>query len=410
MLKRMNNQGFSIIAITLIIIVFLIIGGTFWLVYSHYHHKPSTSPTTASGNSFKIVGNKIISPNGSRFVPYGFVVPCAAYTNEGSISRICQGYDVSQNSATAEINAAATYWHANILRFQLAQENLFSGPNGSVNQSYVNLVDSLVSQANSHGMVADLTLQEELAGGLAFPSASSLAFWQFMATHFKNNPYVFFDLYNEPQLGVKAAGSEANIWNIWRNGGTALYQSDSKGLGYSQVNYVGMQTLADAIRSEGANNIIIAESNNKDQSLTELPTHYLSGYNIAYGVEPSPKHNKTQAEMYTNFGQYQQHVAIVPDAFIDTYGDASCDPNSPVDVPNILNYLKDIGMGVIYWTLDPGVGIVGNNLENPTYYPTGVSSIASNNCPGTHSGAIPTNAYGPGAIIHSFYQANSIQF
>lgn len=48
----------------------------------------------------------------------------------------------------------------------------------------------------------------------------------------------------------------------------------------------------------------------------------------------------------------------MPEAFLDNYGAATCDPHSPVDLPPLLNYLKSINMGLIFWTLDPGVGIV----------------------------------------------------
>jgi hypothetical protein len=349
--------------------------------------------------------------NGKQFIPYGFVVACAAYPDMTDISRLCTGDDISHNTGNAVIKAAAVTWHANIVRLQVAQEDLFSGAGGSVNQAYVNLVDGLVSEANSLGMVAIVTLQEELAGGYAFPTASSTAFWQYMAGHYKNNPDVFFDLYNEPQLGTNAAGSTANVWNIWQNGGEALVQTDSSGLGTTDITYVGMQSLVNTIRAQGANNIIIAESNDKDQNLSELPSHLLSGSNIAYGIEPNLHGDNTQAEQYTRFGQYASKWLIMPEAFLDIYGDESCDPTSASDIPGLFSYLKSLDMGLVSWSLDPGIDIVGTNLAVPTSYSaSAMQSFNSANCPntGSGSGTSQNNPIGAGQLIQQYYQVNSV--
>ena len=112
----------------------------------------SASATSVSG-SFEVVGNQIIAPNGQQFVPYGVVVQCASI-KMANVSKLCAGSGSSANSGTSIISAAATDWNASVVRLQLAQENLFSGPDGTVNPTYVQLVDGLVSEANSLGMVS----------------------------------------------------------------------------------------------------------------------------------------------------------------------------------------------------------------------------------------------------------------
>lgn len=415
-LKQINkNQlGFGYLEILVLLIIISIVSFGAWYVLNH---KPKTLnsivslPSSSSiSTGFFVAGNKIIGPNGKQFVPYGVVIECPSLTKP--VTSLCQGNYLTHNTASAQIEAAAKYWNMNILRFQVAQEQLFNHK-GSINYPYLNLIDSLVKQTNSLGMVAIITLQEEHYNGPAYPTSTATTFWKFMAQHFKNSPDVFFDLYNEPRLPTNAlASTNSSIWSIWQNGGQAYLSSGKKNGTTNQIiNYVGMQNLVNTIRDQGANNIIIAESPNYDQDLSGLPSHFLTGNNIAYGIEPNLKNDTTQISQYNTFGQYTKKWPIMPEAFLDNEGTQFCDPNSPVDLPNLLTYLKSLNMGLIFWTLTPGDGIVGNNLAEPTSYPVGVSSISSPTCPykGQNFNPLPNNTIGDGSLIMSYYKANSVK-
>jgi len=407
-----NKNVFSLLELLSIFLIVSILGLVSWFVYSKVSQKnisKSASTTTLSSRqgSFAVEGNKIIGPNGKQFIPYGVVIECPSMVMPEQ--ELCTGYDVTGNSGSAMVEAASKDWHMNIVRFQVAQEHLFHS-DGSINTKYLTLINGLIKEANSLNMVAIITLQEEHYRGPAFPTASATTFWKFMSNQYKNNPDVFFDLYNEPRLSATAAGSVANMWNIWQNGGSALYSTGDSYIGTNKINYVGMQSLINTIRSQGSNNIIIAESPNYDEDLSGVPTHQLTGGNIAYGVEPNLKHDTTQAEQYMTFGQYTKTWPIMPEAFLDNYGSNFCDPNSPVDLPKLLKYLKELKMGLIFWSLQPGTGIVGHNLNHPTSYPAGSKTIASPLCHFKgNSAEDPNTSIGDGAIIKSFYEANSIQ-
>jgi hypothetical protein len=282
------------------------------------------------------------------------------------------------------------------LRFQVAQESLFSGPGGSVNQTYLNLVDSMVKQANSLGMVAIVTLQEEeYDKNQLLPEASSVKFWQFMANNFKSDPDVFYDIYNEPRLTTKDAGGESNVWNIWQHGGTI--DGDT---------YVGMQTMVNTIRGTGANNIIVAESNYFDTDLSQITTHLLTGSNIAYGFEPGIKgKDSNPAAWDTAFGQYASQIPLMPEAFIQYLGGHGCNDDAPTVLPQLLNYLKEKNIGIIVFSLESGVTFMGSSPTSPTSY-DGQSSIS---CP-TFNGVekpIQGTTVGDGQTILSYFKANS---
>ncbi len=359
-------------------------------------------------DSFYVKRSKIIGPNGKQFVPYGVVIDCAAKSKP--VTSLCQGKYLADNTALAQVNAAAAYWDMNIIRFNVAQEQLFSS-HGNINHPYLKLIDDLVRRTNQLGMVATITLQEEYYKGPAFPTLTATRFWKFMAQHYRNDPDVFFDLYNEPRLPAAALQAGSHLWNIWRNGGTAYLSTGDNGTTNELVHYVGMQSLVNTIRQQGARNIIIAEGTNYDENLGGLPTHLLTGGNIAYGIEPNLRKDPTQPSQYLAFGQYTKKWPIVPESFLDRVGSKFCDPLSPTQVPQLLSYLKRLHMGLLFWTMIPGIAIVGKNLDRPTSYPSGARTIASPMCPykGHRVIYLPHNTIGAGSLIMSFYKENSVR-
>lgn len=339
------------------------------------------------GNSFNVVGNKIIGPNGKPYAPYGFILECLAFKNPTSTSAC----NKAVNSDSDKIKATAGFWHGNTVRLQVASENLLD--QSPYDSAFMNLMDKEVNLATNLGMVTILTMQQEEYQGPIFLTPDSVTFWKIMADHYKNNPYVFFDMFNEPKISISTTGSANNMWNIWQNGGVA---NDGK-------TYVGYQTVVNAIRGQGANNIIIAEGPATDSTLGQLPTHYLKGANIAYGIETNLyPGSRTPTDWYNEWGQYKKVVPIMPEAFRDNIG-KECDPDSPTDVPALLSYEKSIGMGVLYWTLASGIVTTNANLTTPTTY-AGHTTIT---CPtGGPADIDPANTIGPGADLLAWFKAN----
>ncbi len=258
------------------------------------------SALASTSGTYNVVGNKIVDPNGAKFVPYGFVVSCLS-----APVIWCTNARPHQTSAIAQqVQAAGTMWHANTVRFQVAQEHLFD--QAPYDATYLSQLDTVVNQANSLGMVAVISLQEEKYNGPVMPTQSAVDFWNLIAAHYANNPRVFFDLYNEPRLTeVQAGGDLQLVWSIWRNGGTV-----------GGVTYVGMQALVDGIRATGANNIVIAEGTLWATSLLGIPQWALSGTNIAYGIKPSLAGTSVDPQTwYADFGAVASQVPVFPQEF-----------------------------------------------------------------------------------------------
>jgi hypothetical protein len=90
----------------------------------------------------------------------------------------------------------------------------------------------------------------------------SLAFWSSVASTFKANPAVLFDLFNEPYVGGGASGyaNGADYWAIWLNGGTTTQLSVNSGTTLIPGTWssVGMNQMIAAVRATGATNVVMA--------------------------------------------------------------------------------------------------------------------------------------------------------
>ncbi len=145
--------------------------------------------------------------------------------------------------------AVMASWHVNAVRVPL-NEDCWLGING-VNPAhsgitYQDAVAGYVRALGDAGMIAILDLHWNAPGSSLSDSQHVMAdrdhapaFWISVASRFKRNPAVMFDLYNEPN----------NIsWGCWRSGCLTDHGWEA----------AGMQSLVDAVRGTGATQPIIA--------------------------------------------------------------------------------------------------------------------------------------------------------
>ncbi|MGH9084200.1 MAG: glycoside hydrolase family 5 protein, partial [Acidimicrobiales bacterium] len=142
-------------------------------------------------------------------------------------------------------------------------------PDGS-SWRYRELVDEEVRRYTQRGIMVILDLHASSRGeatGCAadghvlheMPDVRSVAFWAGVAERYRDEPYVAFDLYNEPHLhDALEAPTEAEAERIWRDGGAVTYR-DRSGLVPRTATYwtVGFQRLYDVIRETGATNLVL---------------------------------------------------------------------------------------------------------------------------------------------------------
>jgi hypothetical protein len=203
-----------------------------------------TSPT------FTTRGTRILDPSGADFVLGGLQL--GAFTVPWRWGGAFQ---------VPELQGAFVYaWGANAVRLSLAQELwLANCPSrlGNEPMRYRDAVYRYVNDATNRGLtviVALSTTERGEATGCDEPrrpylkemaDARSPSFWRSVAATFRTNPWVIFDLYNEPH---DISGS------VWRDGGEVRYRD---GLLTRSYEAVGMQDLYRAVRETGAQNLVL---------------------------------------------------------------------------------------------------------------------------------------------------------
>jgi len=231
---------------------------------THFVAEPSL--TTRTSGSRTVVGplhtsgNKLYDANGPLVLRglhrFGF---------EGSVRHL----GIPNNFTPIEISRAKE-WGANVIRLSLAS-SFWLGTSCHFDPTYATRVDQAVQWITGAGMVALVDYHWNSitdcspVGGQLMADRRGPAFLTALAKRYKGNPLVAFDLYNEPH------DISDSVWlhGGWVTSGGTAWQA------------TGMQTLYDAVRSAGANNVVVVSGNSWGN---KLPSVRVRGTNIVYGV------------------------------------------------------------------------------------------------------------------------------
>ncbi len=303
------------------------------------------SPTASLPTvTYQVSGAKILDNHGHVFLPYG-VHLMGLYTSNWRHDLAIAHLNRDQMAAARKI------WHSNTVSIQLASANLFATT--PYDSEYLTRIDQEVTWAHQEGMNILLVLQYEATTQQPLPTQDSIRFWDFMSSHYRDDPWVFFDVFNEP---VRPPGlSEAETWPLWQQGGDG---------------YVGMQELVNTIRKNGAENLIFVDGLAAGEDLNGVPAHRIRGDNIVYAIHPYfGVQHQTKNQWDSWFGKValRANFPIVADEWSEYQStNAECIPQAPALVPRFLSYLKARHIGLIAWALFPGLLIRGWNYADPT--------------------------------------------
>jgi len=225
---------------------------------------------------------------------------------------------MGQGTSTAH----ATYWGSNTVRIPMSENFwLYGDPSqGCTAAQYQSLIQNTIAALTRDNLNVMLDLQWSNAGGQAtaavgdfagdswsMPDQDSLKFWQQIASIYKSNDNVLFEIFNEPHIA-------SNSWSCWRNGcWVANDVSGSRGHDKRLFSYqgIGMQTLVNAIRQVGANNLVIVGGLVWGFDLSQIPTYHLDGTNIIYDAHPYPYQGKTAAYWDAAFGNVSATYPVI---------------------------------------------------------------------------------------------------
>jgi endoglucanase len=242
---------------------------------------PPTGPTAApaaAAPALHVQGNKLVTAAGKAYRLLG--------VNRSSGEFACvqnKGIWDGPQPDQATVDAMKT-WNIHAVRIPLNEDcwlGTFGTPSGA---DYQKAVQDYVTLLIANGITPILDLHwthGQYTGNISacadvnatcqkpMPSAEyTPKFWASVATLFKGNNAVLFDLFNEPYPDAANNWSDATAsWKCLRDGGTCT------GITYQVA---GMQSLVDAIRKTGATNVLLVAgltwTNDLTQWLAYKPT------------------------------------------------------------------------------------------------------------------------------------------
>ena len=222
---------------------------------------PTTAQAASAAPQLHVSGNRMVDQNGNQVVLHGV-------NRSGTEYQCVKGNAIfdgpnDQNS----INAIKSWGAAiNAVRVPM-NEACWNGesyvPSADRGANYQNAIKSYVNLLNSNGLVAILDLHwtdgtytgnssgcssSQAVCQKPMPDAAqAIPFWTSVASAFKGDNAVVFDLFNEPYAS-RATGNSTSGWQCWKNGGSCA------GIGYQVA---GMQQMVNAVRSTGAGNVML---------------------------------------------------------------------------------------------------------------------------------------------------------
>lgn len=239
--------------------------------------------TTPPPLSISIVHNHFVNGAGHKIRLLGVNHTSAEY---GCVD----GFGYDDGHFTGADAAAIAKWGADAVRVPL-NEDCWLGINGQPNSSegadppltragYRHEIVDYVGDLNRHGLFAILDLHWSAPGNQVALEQQPMPdmdhspdFWTSVASTFKSNHAVVFDLYNEPYDPTDPrSGGDPNVsdkvtWNCWEDGtqngpdgGAPCYTAayDEQGNETTTYRVAGLQTLLNAVRKAGAKQPVLA--------------------------------------------------------------------------------------------------------------------------------------------------------
>lgn len=206
------------------------------------------------------VATVVVAVKGNHLVnAHGTVTRLLGVDRSGTEYACEQAWGIFDGPSSAASIAAIASWHVNAVRLPLNEGcwlDLYTTQNDPAaagrnprpyeGRAYRSAIAAYVRALHAHGMAVIISLHAlDAPDGMNVPpmadAAHSPAFWASVATFFKGDRGVLFDLYNEPNsIG----------WSCWEHG---CQVTTSAG----PYEATGMQALVNAVRKTGANQPIL---------------------------------------------------------------------------------------------------------------------------------------------------------
>ena len=248
--------------------------------------------------------------------------------------------------------AAVRSWGMNVIRIPLSGWIYQLSP-----AAYLSKLDTVIQEANAAGLYVVIDNHDDDQAGSPYgsgadvPKPETIAFWQAIAIHYKNNPMIMFDIINEPK--------QTN-WNEWLHGGGFITGSTGK-----TAPIIGMQDVVNAIRLVGAPQIIIAEASTVMDGFNGISNNLIQDPNIVYSIHTyfdyaKDNHNRTPSGWDATFGNLSAthpvfigEWAFLPNANYPVFCENITTSQAEQLVLSFLQYMQQHQVNWTAWNFDP---------------------------------------------------------
>ncbi len=199
-------------------------------------------------------------------------------------------------------------------------------------------------------------------------AAEAIPFWTSVANTFKGNDAVIFDLFNEPYASRADNSNTAEGWQCWETG------SPCTGISYPVA---GMQQMINAVRSAGANNVLMLGGEEYSNDLTDW---------LQY--EPTdPDHNLVASWHSYNFNTcstqscWTSEVAPVAASVPVVAGEIGESDCAGTYITPLTTWMESAGISFLAWSWNAdfacssGPGLITDYAGTPTAYGSAYKAI-----------------------------------
>jgi hypothetical protein len=346
----------------------------------------SLAPSAAAVTGLHRAGNQILNGAGQPMRLRGVNRPSAEYA-------CIFDYDIIEGPIDATSIQSMLDWKINVLRLPLNEDcwldvNMNDVDPAYRGANYRNVIVDYATRLTQAGIAVILDLHWAAPGAekavRQLPMANrdhSIAFWQSVATTFKPNTGVIFDLYNEPYPDDNQ--DTATAWTCVRDGSplagpTASCPGPGDEGHASNYAAAGTQELLTAVRNTGATNLVLVAgvtyTGHLSQWLTYKPFDPLN--NLAASVHIYPPGSQCSDEPCWN-----AELAPVAAQYPVIAGEIGQDSCAIDRINPVINWLEGKGQHYLAWAWWEEPCASGN----PTY------GLITN-----FSTGAPTSGYGSG--------------
>ncbi|HEY0753917.1 MAG TPA: cellulase family glycosylhydrolase [Ktedonobacteraceae bacterium] len=327
---------------------------------------PAPAHAAVAISGLHVSGNQLLNGSGQLVRLAGVNRSSAEYScNSGGTSNV---FDDPNN--LNDIPALLS-WGVNAVRIPL-NEDCWLGINGEPSANYTSAfyqqqITAYVNQLTADNVIVILDLHWNNSGTNQANSQEPMpdldhapTFWTSVATAFKANSSVIFDLYNEPYT---------TSWSCWLNGAPAANTSPCIGLGFAAV---GMQVLVNTVRATGATNPImlggLAYSNDISQWLQFKPTDPLNNL-----IASTHIYNFNTCSTTTCWNAHVAPVAAQVPVVAGEIGENDCAHGF---IDTLMSWLDAHSISYLAWSWNPyncasGPSLISDFSGTPTAYGAG---------------------------------------